>query len=373
MVPYVDIAGGCLRACQGFFADLGSFRISRGKRSHTFEGILERPAGRASLVTSFTITYRHRVTPQIAGDVLDSLAKNISGNSEACAVLYAPVISPRVAALARERGVSYIDGAGNGWISAPAAGLFVERSGRTDPGQRRAQRSSDPFAPRSSRIIRAMLHEPARAWRMEELADNPDVGVSIGLVAKVKSWLISEGYAASPQRRLVLTRPADLLDAWATRFTGAVQQTGLYLRGDPAEVEEAVAAWCAREGVRYALAGLSAAWRLVPDIRHSVATIYTEVTNSDHQGHQGHQGLIDSVRKACGAVEVDSGANLLLLEPFDPSVFVRAAGVPAVCTSDLQTYLDLRPMKGRAAEAAEIILDRHIRPAFGAGAAGRPT
>jgi hypothetical protein len=35
---------------------------------------------------------------------------------------------------------------------------------------------------------------------------------------------------------------------------------------------------------------------------------------------------------------------------------------PAVCTSPLQTYLDLEPAKGSAAEAAEIIFDRHIRP-----------
>ncbi|MCE9631989.1 MAG: hypothetical protein K8S94_14900 [Planctomycetia bacterium] len=361
-----DVSGECLRVCRDFFADLGTFTISRGKRGNTFEGILERPAGNASLVTSFAIGYRRRVTPQIAGNVLDSLAESISGEPEACAVLYAPVISPRVAELARERGVSFIDGAGNGRISAPASALFIERSGRMDPGPRRVQRSSDPFAPRSSRIIRAMLHEPARAWQMAELADHPDVGVSIGLVAKVKSWLISEGYAASPQRRLVLTRPADLLDAWATRFTGTAQQTGLYLRGDPAEVEEVVAAWCAREGVRYALARLSAAWRLVPDIRHSIATLYAEAPNSDHRG------LIDSLRKAFGAAEVDSGANLLLLEPFDPSVFVRAAGVPAVCTSPLQTYLDLKPTKGRGAEAAEIIFDRHIRASFGAGAAGKP-
>jgi len=366
MAAKTDISTDCQRACRSFFADLGLFTIARGNRRHTFEGILERRAGRASLVTKFVIGCHRRVTPQIAGDVFDSLAESVAGPPEACAVLYAPVISPRVAALARERDVSFIDGAGNGRINAPAAGLFVERSGRITPGQHCVQRASDPFSPRSSRIIRAMLHKPQRAWRMEELAEHPDVGVSIGLVAKVKGWLLSEGYAASPQRRLVLTRPADLLDAWAARFTGAVQQTGLYLRGDPAEVEEVVAGWCAREGVRYALARLSAAWRLVPDIRHSVASLYAEAGNSDHRG------LIDALRKACGAAEVDSGANLLLLQPFDPSVFVLAGGVPAVCTSPLQTYLDLKPAKGRAAEAAEIIFDRHIRPSFGTGAPGEP-
>lgn len=366
MAAQTDIFGECQRACRDFFADLGTFTLARGNRRHTFEGILERRASRAPRVTRFVIGCHRRVTPQIAGDVLDSLTEGIAGDPDACAVLYAPVISPRVAALARERDVSFIDGAGNGRINAPASGLLVERSGRIDQGRPRVQRASDPFAPRSSRIIRAMLHEPARAWRMEELAEHPDVGVSIGLVAKVKGWLLSEGYAAVPQRRLVLTRPADLLDAWTARFTGAVQQTGLYLRGDPAEVEEVVAAWCAREGVRYALARLSAAWRLVPDIRHVVASLYAEAENSDHRG------LIDALRKGCSATEVDSGANLLLLEPFDPSVFVRAAGVPAVCTSPLQTYLDLKPTRGRAAEAAEIIFDRHIRPSFDARTPGEP-
>ena len=365
MAQSTCISGDCVRVCREFFADIGTFTTRRGGPAHTLEATLERIAARSPAVTRFLIGYRQRVTPQIAGAVLDWLVESKVA-PEDCALLYAPVISPRVAALAQARGVSFIDGAGNGRIADPASGLFLERSGRVDPRLRRQQRASDAFAPKSSRIIRALLQEPCRAWKVEELARHPDVGVSIGLVAKVKNWLLREGYADTPARRLALARPADLLNDWATRFEGAADQTGLYLRGDPAEVEQVVASWCAREGVRYALARLSAAWRLAPEIRHSVATLYVQAADSDHRA------LIESLPRACGAVEVDSGANLLLLAPFDTSVFVRAEGTPVVCTSPLQTYLDLKSTKGRSAEAALTIFDRFIhgslRDRTGAGA-----
>jgi len=357
MNRHEDLASHCIRLCQDIFADAGSFTARRATQPHQIDGELVRTFDGKTRVVRFVIGYRERVTPQTAGQILDRLAEDHRGPGD-FTVLFAPTITPRVAAMASERGVSFIDGAGNCRIVDPGSGLFIERRGRRDASLRRKQRISDAFSPKSSRVIRAMLHEPRKLWKVQELARHRDVGVSVGLVAKVKDWLIKEQYAAVSGRRLLLTRPADLLNDWAKRYTGAARQTGYYLRGDATTIEETVGTWCASKDVGYALARLSAAWRLAPDIRYTVATLYIHAAGFEHDE------LTESLRKDCGATKVDTGTNLLVLEPRDPSVFVHAEGTPTVCTSPLQTYLDLRFTQGRGADVAQAIYDRYIRESF---------
>ena len=64
------------------------------------------------------------------------------------------------------------------------------------------------------------------------------------------------------------------------------------------------------------------------------------------------------------AKEVESGANLVLLTPFDQSVFVRRCRRPSKPRRPLQTYLDLQSMAGRGSEAAEAVFEKHLRRTF---------
>lgn len=351
-----DSTRRCMEVCRDLFAAVGSFsaRPAPGDGVNgelTFGG--NRPRRR-----KLAIVVRERITPQIAADVFQQL-RDRARRLDALVAIYAPTISPRVAQLARDAGVSFVDAAGNCRIVDQQSGLFIERTGHVDAAACRKQRASNAFAPKSSRIIRVMLHEPLRRWQVGELAGHPDVGVSLGLAAKVKQWLIREHYAGTIGRSLVLTRPTDLLEAWAATVRAPTAQHGFYLRGEPNEIEVRIASWCQRTGVRWAFARLSAAWRLVPEIRSTMASIYIEPNSLE-----GWEGLARSLREDCGAVGVDSGATLTVLEPFDDSVFVRASEPPAVFTSPLQTYIDLRHGQGRGAEAAQTIFDRFIRPSF---------
>lgn len=52
---------------------------------------------------------------------------------------------------------------------------------------------------------------------------------------------------------------------------------------------------------------------------------------------------------------------MIVLSPFDRSVFARRLAAPEQTTSPLQTYLDLQSMAGRGAEAAEAIFEKHLR------------
>jgi hypothetical protein len=300
----------------------------------------------------FDVAVRERVTPQMADDLFERIAMPF--NTDVIRLVYAPVISPRVAEIARKRGISYVDYAGNCHIRFQP-GLMISRSGIPNEFARSQNRTvADLFSPKSSRIVRAMLHQPTHGWQVSELAQHTDVDVSAGLVSKVKQTLISQNYATIRDRLLYLKESRDLLKAWTERYPGAAGQYQYYMRGDTQEIEARLSEWCEQSNIEYALARFSAAWRLAPDVRYSVSSIYV-VAEAFQAKRQ------DSLLTQCGAREVDSGANLVLLTPFDQSVFARRLESPQRTTSPLQTYLDLQSMAGRGAEAAEAVFAKHLR------------
>jgi hypothetical protein len=62
---------------------------------------------------------------------------------------------------------------------------------------------------------------------------------------------------------------------------------------------------------------------------------------------------------------VDSGANVSLLTPYDEGVFYGTRDIDSSrLASPIQIYLDLSSFRGRGEEAAQVILDQVIKPAW---------
>jgi hypothetical protein len=283
--------------------------------------------------------------------------------TETIPLIFAPVISPRVAELAKAAGFGYFDAAGNCWIHSAAHRLLIDRQGRQNPNPPE-RFGGDPFARKSSRIVRAMLNEPLRGWQVRELAEQPEVSVSPGLVVKVKRTLVEEGFAIEHNELLYVRDPAGLLQAWAKKYPGPQRPVPLYVRGDVEVAERTISQWCQQHRLQHALAGLSAAWRLAGETRYNVATLYVEERGFDEE-------LLQSLATEQGAKRVDSGANAQLWRTYDPSVFANLKTYSpeiAPCTSPLQTHLDVQRDAGRGAEAAEAIYERHLREPFAASA-----
>ena len=235
--------------------------------------------------------------------------------------------------------------------------------------------AADPFSPKSSRIVRAMLGEPTKGWKVRELAEHADVKVNPALVVKVKKTLVEEGYALegkkttmqheavaanmeiaryAPKRLLYLRDPVGLLENWARSYRGPAEQVPMYFLGNAEAGEEAVASWCRAHDLEFALAGFSAAWRLAPEVRYSVASVYVEDRGFDPD-------TLGRLGKYKGGKRVETGANLLLWRPFDPSVLVGSRGKDSSAlpvTSAIQSYLDLKRLAGRGEEAAAAIYER---------------
>jgi hypothetical protein len=196
-------------------------------------------------------------------------------------------------------------------------------------------------------------------WKVRQLAEHPDVRVSPGLAVKVKRALVEEGYAVERQRLLYLRDAVGLLESWVGKYKGPAEHLPYYFRGDVEQAEQAVASWCAEHRMRYALSGLSAAWRLAPEVRYNVASVYIEDRGFDRD-------LLIRLTQSHGGRRVDTGATLNLWRPFDESVFSFAE---PPTTSPLQTYLDLRRIPGRGGDAAKAVYEKWLAPAFEAAVA----
>jgi hypothetical protein len=187
-----------------------------------------------------------------------------------------------------------------------------------------------------------------------ELARDRDIGVSAGLASRIKQTLVAQNYASVRQRLLYVTQPGELLAAWARKYAGPAEERRFYLRGEVNEVETKVARWCEQQQIPYVLARYSAAARLAPGLRYSLGSVYV--------GPEWFEPTkLREFVNELGGQEVESGANLAVLTPYDASVFVGRRKLNEEVTSPLQTWLDLQGLTGRGPETAEALFNKFLR------------
>jgi hypothetical protein len=263
-------------------------------------------------------------------------------------VFVAPYVSPAGAAICRAANVGYVDLAGNGRLCFD--NVCILREGRPNPlPQRREQRSL--FSPRATRVLRACLLEPRRPWRLTDLA--VQAGVSLGHAVNVTRCLADREWLRRTSDGLRLTNAEALLEAWADQHSLRRSSiTAYHSAGDTGATEAALVEACAASGVRYALTGLAAAARRATGVSCQHVSAYID-------------GDPDPVVQALALERVRSGANVLLLRPYDVGVFQGSTTIGgAVVVSVVQAYLDLIGHPGCSAEAAQILLEQALRPTW---------
>lgn len=286
--------------------------------------------------------YKSNGQPRYARSALLQLQNYIGQcTPQATPVFIAPYISPAVRQLCEEKGVGYLDLAGNARITF--GGVFIERIVTDRPVvEQRALKSL--FRPKSAQVLRAMLREPGRAWRVTELSEIS--GVSLGHVSNVRNGLIDREWALASDDGLVLSQPDALLDAWRDSYTAPPgKRLRFYtpLHGNTLE-DAARTALSANDGPGHAaFASFSAAQWLSPYGRTSTHYFF-----ADDEG-------LHNLQAALKLASASKGENVVVTVPKDlgllSDTIEPAPG--AVCTSPVQTYLDLSIAGERGAEAAD--------------------
>ena len=286
--------------------------------------------------------YKSNWQPRYARSALLQLQNYIAQCApQATPVFIAPYISPAVRQMCEEKGVGYLDLAGNARITF--GGVFIERIVTDRPvAEQRALKSL--FRPKSAQVLRVMLREPGRAWRVTELSEIS--GVSLGHVSNVRNGLIDREWALASDDGLVLSQPDELLDAWRDSYTAPPgKRLRFYTPLHGSTLEDAArTALRANDGPGHAaFASFSAAQWLSPYGRTSTHYFF-----ADEEG-------LRNLQAALKLASASKGENVVVTVPKDlgllSDTIEPASG--AVCTSPVQTYLDLTIAGERGAEAAD--------------------
>ncbi len=263
--------------------------------------------------------------------------------TESLPVFAAPFVSEDGLDVCREEGIGCIDRVGNCLLPLP--GAYIEVRGRKNPNPvRRSIRSL--FSPKSSRIARVLLSDTGRWWQVQEIAEA--ASISNALVSRLKKRLLEEDLVVEQDRRLRIRSPRRMLDAWTEHYSYRRNTIGeFYSLAGPSSTEEDIVSWCRDQGIACALGLFSTAARIAPHVRMNRCFVFVDADP-------------ESVALSRGLKPVTSGANVVLLQPYDKGVFIGSTEVDGLpVTSPVQTWLDLISYKGRGEEAAGFLL-QHI-------------
>ena len=247
-------------------------------------------------------------------------------------------ISPQSAALLKRNAFGYLDLSGNCYLSF--GNVLIQKEGK--PNARPSTRPlKSLFAPRATRVVRALLVDPQHAWRLEELAKTADVslGHAHNVVKRLEELLwVDRG----DHQRIQLSRPGDLLDGWVDSYSYRLNRMETYF--SPERVTRRLVGDIARaahaESRRYAFTLHSGAALVAPNVRLPAIHCYLE-------------GNPEPIARALGLRPGEGEGNVYLMTPYDEGVFhapIEKGGLPVVSLPQL--YADLYHYERRGREQA---------------------
>jgi len=254
-------------------------------------------------------------------------------------LVIAPYMSPAVRERLQEAGLAYLDLTGNARLELQKPGLFIETQGARSNPDRSERPARSLRGTKAGKIVRALL-EAMDPPGVRDLADR--LRIDPGYISRVFALLDSEALIERRGRgRITRVDWERLLRRWA-------EEAPLDSRGEQATYLEprGVQSLLSKLGSfepRYAITGTLAASQFAPIAPPRLATVYVE-------------GAAAASEKL-GLRAAESGANVLLIEPNDDTVFENTTQKgPLTIVAVAQAAVDLLTSPGRGpAEAEELI------------------
>ena len=117
-------------------------------------------------------------------------------------MLISPYLSPESRAICTDHNVAYLDLFGNAHLAFDS--VYIDRAVADKPkSETRALRSI--FTPKAGAILRVMLRDPGRAWRVADLAEKANA--SLGHVSNVRKALFEREWIEKQDDGVVLVQP----------------------------------------------------------------------------------------------------------------------------------------------------------------------
>ena len=313
---------------------------------------------------------RDGVTPKVLEEIAPWVARLKAVQPDFAFLLICPYLTPLSQAFCIEKGIDFIDAAGNISIDVPGRMVLrrLGKKGKQPPPTRRSARIIGVYSGKASRVLRVLLQKPgmwnvtkiakelAAETRRNRFAGANSFEISLGSISKVFGTLEEELLIRRRNSAVLVPEPRRLLTRWAEKYR---ERYRWRLRSaftcpnpfgaDPRAIGKALDS-IAPGG--YALTGTAAASVRAPFVDLDLVEVF--LTGPDQE---------QAVRQLKGARE--SGPCIRFLRPYDLGVFLYARsddGVPVV--ADIQTYLDLYARGGRDFKQAEYLLETRIMPGW---------
>ena len=335
-----------VKAIKDCLSDVSFIKILRSGPSQNDSGPdsvfhLETPFGRKKIYAQISANGQ----PRFARMFIDKVCL-LSRDSKIYWIFVAPFISQKTAEMLRLSSLGYVDLAGNCFISYE--GLHIQKEGKKNPYLTRRQFNS-LFKARASRVLRVLLSNPNRCWKIAPLAK--EAQVSVGHVFNVKEELLNREWIVVDNRGMKLCDPENLLQEWCNYYQFENHQRfNFYSLLRMSQLEKSLDKVCSDLKVRYALSGFAGAARLAPFARY-------------HRVHCYLDNRVDELAKTLDLRSVTSGENVILINPSDDGVFYDIQHIEGVqVVSPIQLYIDLRVSSDRGKEAADFMYKEIIEP-----------
>ena len=256
-------------------------------------------------------------------------------------MLVSPYLSPESRSICMDHDVAYLDLVGNAHLAF--GHVYIDRAVADRPkSETRALRSI--FAPKAAAILRVLLRDPAKAWRVADLAEAANA--SLGHVSNVRKALLAREWIEKRKDGVILVQPDALLKRWREEYrkpAGRRIRRYTLFHGDQLSRQLSERLNAKPHRPRAILSSHSAAQWFAPFGRGGTDSFY-----ADEPG-------VRMLKDALKLTHVERGANVIVSIPRDESLFEDAAQpAPGVyCASPIVTYLDLWLGNDRDREAAE--------------------
>ena len=253
-------------------------------------------------------------------------------------VVAAAYLSPRTRALLRARGVGYADTTGNVRIEVSTPGLFIATDGTDHDPWPRDHKLRSLRGRGAARAMRAII-DTSPPCGVRELAQA--TGASAPTLSRVLDLLEREAIVSRARGAVSTVDWQSAIRRWAEDYdqTDSNTPTTVLEPRGLAALERKLSATT----IPHAATGALAAQRFDPIAPARLAAIYiTDATRA-----------IDRLDLR----ETEAGANVMLLEPFDPVVFDRTVERDGLrCVAPSQLAVDLLTGPGREPSQGEQLL-----------------
>ncbi len=261
-------------------------------------------------------------------------------------LMAAPYLSPRARDLLAQAGASWFDATGNLRLHLPRPMLFIDRAGasRRPHGEALDRRLQSLKGRAAARVVRTLLDEPG-PHRVRALAARAGVGSATG--ARVLDLLTRDAIVERGVSGVVTTvRKQSLVRRWVEDY-GLTTTNSVTPALAPRGLHRLMRDLGSYRGP-YAATGSAALRAYLPEEQAAVTPVSMLTLF-----------VTDAVvaRRDLHVRRVDRGANVLLVEPFDPVVYKNTTFLDGVrCVSPGQAVADLLTGPGRGSEEAAQLL-----------------